>query len=473
MNGLSTNKKLGVFVLAMMNVAVVMSLRGIPMIAKTGLPMIFFLLFSVLVFLIPVSLISAELATGWYNKGGGVYQWVKEAFGDRCGFLAIWLQWMQNVIWFPTVLAFAAGALGYLFLQPTLVNSNVFTFFMIIIIYWVATLVNLRGLKLAGKVTTSLVIIGTIIPAILIIVLGVLWIAMGNPIEFLKTSHSIIPDFSNFGNISFLAGIVLLFAGMEVSAAHVREVRNPRKDYPKAILLSVLIIFVLFLIGSIALAAAVPADVINLDSGLMQGFKVLLNNFGIGILLPFIGLLVACGAVGGVIAWIAGPSKGVCHTAEFGDIPPIMSKRNKAGVQINLLIIQGLIVTALASLFLIIPSVNDAFFILTILTAVPYLIMYLMLFATGVKLRYSHPEVERAYKVPGGNAGMWLLSGVGTGGILFAIVFALFPPAQLPHFMSQGVYVALIIGVTAAIILAALIINYKKKPGWTVKTVED
>ena len=96
-----------------------------------------------------------------------------------------------------------------------------------------------------------------------------------------------------------------------------------------------------------------------------------------------------------------------------------------------------------------------------------------LLFATGVKLRYSHPEVERTYKVPGGNAGMWLLSGVGTGGILFAIVFALFPPAQLPHFMSQGVYVALIIGVTAAIIIAALILHLKKKPSWVVKSTED
>ena len=127
----SPKRSLNVFVLAMMNVAVIMSLRGLPMMAKEGLSMFFYLLFAGAVFLIPTSLVSAELATGW-PEGGGVYRWVKEAFGGRFGFIAIWLQWIQNVIWYPTVLAFAGGALAYLFLDPKLASSKIFTVIVIL-----------------------------------------------------------------------------------------------------------------------------------------------------------------------------------------------------------------------------------------------------------------------------------------------------------------------------------------------------
>ncbi|MBT4530502.1 MAG: amino acid permease, partial [Phycisphaerae bacterium] len=138
----------------MMNIAVVMSLRGLPMMAKEGLTMVFYLLFASILFLVPVSLVSAELATGW-PKNGGVYVWVKEAFGSKLGFTAIWLQWIQNVIWYPTVLAFAAGALAYLFLDPELANNKLFSVVVILVVYWGATLVNLRGVASAGWLTTA------------------------------------------------------------------------------------------------------------------------------------------------------------------------------------------------------------------------------------------------------------------------------------------------------------------------------
>ena len=108
----STKHKLGVFILAMLTFSVIASLRGLPSMAEYGLSSTFYYLLVAIVFFIPVSLISAELATGWPKKGG-IYLWVKEAFGQRWGFFAIWLQWIQNVVWYPTVLAFAAGALAF------------------------------------------------------------------------------------------------------------------------------------------------------------------------------------------------------------------------------------------------------------------------------------------------------------------------------------------------------------------------
>ncbi|MFC1548714.1 amino acid permease [Candidatus Omnitrophota bacterium] len=456
--------KLSVFILAMMNVAIIMNLRGLPMMAKEGLPMIFFLLFATLIFLLPTSLVSAELATGWPG-GGGVYRWVKEAFGARLGFMAIWIQWIQNLIWYPTILAFAAGAVSYLFLDPALASNKFFTVIVILCIYWGATFLNLRGMKTTGWLTTAGVIGGTILPGVLIILLGLVWWGKGNPLEFMKTSHSIFPDFSNFGNISFLAGVVLLFAGMEVSAVHALEVDNPKKNYPKAIFLAASIIVVIFTLSSLAIAAVIPAKSINLTIGIMQGFKDLLQLFGMDWLLPVIGGLIAFGAIGAVTPWIVGPSKGLLATAKEGDLPPFLAKTNANGMPSHILFVQGTIVTVVTLVYLLMPNVSSAFFLLTALTVILYLIMYILLFATAIKLRYSRPEVQRTYTVPGGNFGMWLVAGIGILGAIFAITVGFFPPTQLTV-GSPAFYVIFLVVGTVLFTAAPLIIHLFKRPEW-------
>jgi putative glutamate/gamma-aminobutyrate antiporter len=455
---------LSVFVLAMMNVAVVMSLRGLPMMAKEGLPMIFFLLFASLLFLVPVSLVSAELATGWPEEGG-VYRWVKEAFGSNWGFTAIWLQWIQNVIWYPTVLAFAAGALSYLFLDPALAGNKLFNVAVILIVYWGATFINFRGMKASGRLTTAGVLGGTIFPGVLIIVLGIIWVVSGKPIAFEATSHSILPDFGNFDSIAFLAGVVLLFAGMEVGAVHVRDLKNPKGQFPKAVFLAMFVIIIIFTLGSLAIASVMPQGEISLTAGIMQAFRDMLHMYGLDWLLPVLGFLAAFGAIGGVTAWIAGPSKGLLATAKNGDLPPFLQRVNKNGVQTHILWVQGIIVTAISLLYLLMPNVNSAFFLLTALTAILYLIMYVMLYLAAIALRYKRPDVPRTYKVPGGNAGMIIVAGLGMLAAIFAIAVGFFPPSQL-KVGSPAFYVMFLAIGTIIFVGAPLIIHKCKRPSW-------
>lgn len=460
--------KLGVFTLAMMNVAAVMSLRGIPMMAKEGLSMIFYLLFASLLFLVPVSLVAAELATGW-PKSGGVYRWVREAFGSELGFTAIWLQWIQNVIWYPTVLTFAAGSLSYLFLDPDLAGNKFFNLAVVLIVYWSATFAAFRGAKTSGKLTTLAVTGGTLIPGVLIIILGIIWLLTGNPLEFFASSgsqhNSFFPDLSNFDNVSFLAGIVLLFAGMEVGAVHVIDLKDPNKQFPKAVFLAMFIIIIIFSLGSLSIAAVIPEAKISLNSGIMQGFDDLLARFHIHWLLPVLGFLTAFGAVGGVLAWIAGPSKGLLATAKDGELPPFMSHTNSAGVQTNILYIQGIIVSLISLVYVVMPNVNSAFFLLTALTAILYLIMYILLYSSAIKLRYSHPEVERPYKIPGGKTGIWIAAGIGLLAVIFAFFIGFFPPAQLTV-GSPAFYAVFLISGVVVFVGAPIVINKLKKPGW-------
>ena len=114
-------------------------------------------------FLLPASLVAAELGGAFSKQGGGVYTWVKEAFGSRWGFTAIWLQWIQNVVWYPTVLAFAAGALAYLFMDPGLAEKGSYTGIVILVCYWGATFVTLAGTSIVSSVTKYGVLLGTVI----------------------------------------------------------------------------------------------------------------------------------------------------------------------------------------------------------------------------------------------------------------------------------------------------------------------
>lgn len=454
-------RSISFFSLAMLNVAVVMSLRGLPMMAKEGLFLVFFLLFAAFVFLIPTALISAELATGWPG-GGGVYRWVSEAFGNRVGFIAIWLQWIQNVIWYPTVLAFAAGALSYLFLDPSLASSKVFNIIVILVVYWGATFVNFKGIKASGLLSGLGVILGTIVPGIFIIALGIGWYISGKPLAFDMTK-GIIPDLSNFSTLSFLAGVVLLFAGMEVSAVHANEVKDPKKDYPKAIFLATLIILIIFSLGAFSIASVMPGDKILLTAGIMQAFRDFLRIYGLDFLLPLIGLLIAFGVIGGVAAWIVGPSKGLFATAKKGDLPPFLSRANKNGVPVNILVIQGLVVTFLSLLYLLMPTISSAFFLLTALTAILYLIMYILMYMSAIRLRYTKKNVERSYRLPFRNIGMWVVGGVGILGALFAILVGFFPPAQLTVGSPLFYVLFLIVGIVLNISIPYLMVSIKRR----------
>ena len=468
---MQSRKNLSVFTVCMMTVAAVVSLRGLPMLAKEGLSMIFYILFSTVLFLLPASLVAAELGGAFSGKGGGVYTWVKEAFGSRWGFVAIWLQWIQNVVWYPTVLAFAASALAYLFMKPDLASDGVFTGTVILVCYWGATFLTLAGSDVASSVTKYGALLGTVLPGILIIVLGLLWVDQGNPLQFLATSggsHAhprLFPHITGLGSVAFLAGIILLFAGVEVQAVHANEMEDPGKQYPASMFLAAIVIFFLFLFGSLAVAAAVPAEEISLTAGLMQAFQLLLGKFRLGFLTPVVGLLLAFGSIGSVMSWISGPSRGLLETAQQGELPPVMAKVNRKGVQSTILILQAVVVSLLAGLYFFMTDVSVAFFVLSAMTATLYLVMYILMYAAAIRLRLTRPDLPRSYRIPGGTPGMCAVAGLGLAGVVFSLVVGFFPPSNLPV-GNPAVYVGLVSGGLVVFVGMPLLIHALKKPEW-------
>lgn len=458
-------EKISPFTLAMITLALVVTLRGLPLLAKHGLSSIFFYGFSAIFFLLPISLIAAELATAWPQKGG-IFLWVSKAFGNKWGFVATFLQWIPVVIWYPTALSFIAASIAYLF-NPALANNKYYILSMVLSIYWGATLINFRGLKTSGFISTFCVIFGTMLPAFVIIIFGIIWLIKGNPSQITFSFKNVFPDFSDLQNLVFLAGALLLFGGMEISAVHVNDVENPRKGYPKAILLAVIVILSVSIFGTLSIATVVPAENISLVAGVLQAFSHFFEAFNLGFLLPIMALLISFGAMGQVLSMIIGPTKSILEAAKRKDLPPIFAKVNSHGIPVNILIAQGVIVTIFSFVFLMMPSVSSSFWILSVLVIQIYIIAYLLLFTAAIKLRYKFPDIKRPYKVPGKNFGMWTLALIGIIAATFVFFISFLPPSNLAT-GSKSFFIGFLLTGVLVMTLIPLII-YKIRNLWINK----
>lgn len=455
------SNKLGVFALAMINVAAVMSLRNLPSMAEYGYSLIFYIALGSLCFFIPSALVSAELASGW-QKEGGVFLWVKEAFGTKWGFVAIFMQWVENLPWFPAVLAFVASAIAYIFC-PELASNKWFVISIIWISIWGATFLNFRGMKLSAFLSSSGVISGTIIPGILIIILGVVHVISGKPMAINFSFNSLIPQLGNLNQLMLLAGMMMAISGMEMSAVHVTEVENPGKNYPLSILIASIIIIFITVAGSLAIAIVIPTKDLSLSAGVCQAFDELFKAHNMAWMTPIISFLLAYGALTMVVTWMAGPSKGVREVAKEGYLPKFWQKENKHGMPVGILIVQAVFSTILSLVVIVMPTVSGAFWIMSALAAQLYLVMYLFMFAAAIKLRYSQPDVERPYKIPGGKFGIWIVSGVAFIASIFVMIFGFIPTESVRDKGTGAMigYVAfLFIGVI--VFVAAPIIFYNR-----------
>ncbi len=458
-----SKKSITVFRLAMINLATIISIRNWPVIAEYGFSSVFYFLLAALIFFVPVSLISAELASTW-PKIGGIFAWVKEAFGEKLGFLSIWLLWIENALWYPIILSFVASTLAYLF-NPDLASNKVFIASFILIIFWGFTFINMLGMKASSWVSTVGVIVGTFIPAAIIIPLGIIWFAQGKSLEISFSAQSFFPKMNSINDLVFFSGVLLSLCGMEMPAVHARDVENPQRNYPKAIGLSAMLVLVLYVLGVLSIAMVVPQKEISLLAGSMQAFEVFLSSFGLKSWLPLIAVLVAFGGLSSISTWIAGPSKGLLAAAQHGAFPPIFRKTNAHGMPTVLLCTQASIVSLIGLLFIFMESVNKTFWVITAIVAQLYLIMYVIMFAAAIHLRYSRPLALRPFKVPGGLFGIWLVGSVGILGCLFAIIIGFYPPEQLG---SQKLipYVLSMLGGVILCCSVPFIIGLFKKESW-------
>lgn len=461
--------KLGVFTLAIMNVTAVVSLRGLPAEAIYGVSSAFYYLFAAIVFLIPTALVAAELAAMFQDKQGGVFRWVGEAYGKKIGFLAIFLQWVESTIWYPTVLTFGAVSLAFIGMNDAhdmaLASNRFYTLAVVLIIYWAATFISLKGMGWVGKVSKIGGLVGTIIPAGLLVLLAIIYLSTGGQSQ-MDFSGNFFPDLSHFDNLVLAASIFLFYAGMEMGGIHVKDVENPSKNYPKAVFIGSAITVLIFILGTFSLGIIIPEKDINLTQSLLVGFDNYFRYIHASWLGPVIAVALAFGVLAGVLTWVAGPSKGIYSVGKAGYLPPFFQKANSKGVQKNILYLQGGAVTVLSLLFVVMPSVQSFYQILSQLTVLLYLIMYLLMFSSAIYLRYILKKADRPFRIgKKGNGLMWFVGGLGFCGSLLAFVLSFIPPGQIEVGSNAVWYTVLFLG-CIIVVAAPFIIYARRKPSW-------
>ena len=462
--------ELGIFSVAMVSTAAVFSVRNLPSMAVEGWPLIFWYVLGTVLFLVPLALTAAELASTW-PRDGGVYDWVAEAFGERTGFMSVWSIVVLNLPWYPTVLAFVAVSLAYGF-DPALQDNRIFVAFVMIAIFWALTFVSLRGPVAAARFTAFGTLFGSLLPAAVLILAGIAWIAAGKHVALPPPTFARLLPAWDVARIPFVSSLLLAFAGLEVSGYYALAVRNPQRDYPKAMLLALLAIAGLSIFATLAIALAIPADRISLSGGVVQTFAAIFGAFGIGWAAPVLAVLTALGAIALMCAWLVGPLLSLSAAARHGQLPPVFRKLSAHQVPAAIILWQGAVVTIVAAAFALVPSVNQAYWILTAAVTALLAFYYLPIFAAVIRLRYTQPDAARPFRIPGGKAGVWIVAGTGFAATTFAVLVALQRPGTVTA-VSDGVYVAGLIALALVWMVPWLVFVVIRRAAWLTSARES
>ncbi|GAA0462818.1 amino acid transporter [Actinoplanes capillaceus] len=451
--------------LALMTTSSVASLRPSPTMAVYGLAAIFLYLVPAIVFLLPTALVSAELASGW---SGGVYNWVAEGISKPMGFLAVWCQFAQTIFYYPSLLAYVASTLAYVF-DPSLAANGVWTALVIVVCYWTGVGISAQGAKSVAGLAGAGLIIGTLIPGTLLVVLGAIFLGQGNPSAAPMDASHLLPAWAGISSLVLIVNNFLSYSGMEMNAVHVSSLRNPAREFPRTMLLATGLVLVILILPALAISWFIPSDELSLTAGVMQAFDTVFAQFGMQWMTPLVGVMLVAASLGGMLTWLAGPSKGLLLISrQEGYLPPFLQRMNKHGVQQNILVVQGAVTTVIALAYAFIPDVSSAYWIFSVITTQVYLIAYLLMFVAAMRLRRREPDHPRGYRAPL----LGTLCVVGFAASAAALAIGFVPSSQFGG-GSTALYVLVIaVGALGLGLLVPYLFYRMRKPGWRLPDPE-
>ena len=445
--------------LALLTVGSVGDLGSAPTMAVFGLASVALYVIPAVVFLVPAALVSAELASGWE---GGVYNWVGEGISPAMGFAAVWCQFAQTTFYYPAVLAYVASTLSYVF-APGLAHSGLYTTVVIIVLFWASVLVAARGMLAADKLASWGILIGTLIPGLLLVVLAGIYLLQGNHSVAPLNAHHVLPPWHGLTSVVLIVNGFFTYAGVEVNAVHVDDLRDPAREFPRAILLAVILILLIFIPPTLAISVAVPSEHISLTAGVMQAFRNLLDHFSVEFLEPVVAIGLVVASLSGLLDWLTGPSTGLVKIGrQRGYLPRYFQQVNANGVQLRILVAQGLLITAIGLLYAVVPTVSRAYWVFAALATEVYLIMYVLMFVAAIRLRRRQPGHPRGFRAPALTA----ICLVGVLASVAACIVGLFPPSQLGHASTPLYASALLAGVLLIGVLPPVLLYRLRRPEW-------
>lgn len=443
--------------MGLLSASAVINLTNVSAMAEYGLGSVVLYLIPALVFLLPAAFIAAELGSTW---PGGVFTWVHEALGEKWAFCAAWQQWVQNVIFYPLLLSFAAGNLAYV-VSPELARSGPFNGVFVLAGFGLCAAVAIRGVGHASRFSVWGVVLGLVFPTVLLTVLAAMYLLGGHASATpLEASH-FLPPWSGIGGLVLVVGNFLAYGGVEVSAVHVREMKDARHGYPKAMVLMALLATLIFVFSTLGVAVAVQSKDLDLSAGLIQAFETYLAVYGLKRVASVFALLFLLATLGTVLTWVLGPNHSLLLVGRKGLLPPFFQRTNVHGTPTALLATQTVLVALLALAFFVAKDVNQVYWALAAMTTQLYIPMYGLLFVSALKLRRTRPDVPRGYRAPA----LPLLAWVGIVSCTLAFIVGFVPPKQLQ--VKQPIaYVARLGGLVFTLAAVPFVLYARRKPAW-------
>ena len=377
-NSAASQSGLGVFSLAMISIIAVCNLRSLSFAAMLGPSLVGYYIIASMFFLLPIALITVSFSAH-FPANGGIYGWIKIAFGGQVGLLAVWLQWIYNLIWYPTQLIFITSLALSLFF-PELRASPWITFIVSLIFFSSFTALHFLGIHAASWSMNIAAIIGTLLP--LCFFSGITLQSMPQNIGQYIYNTQWLPAFDT-DHFVYLSGVTFGLMGIEICGFYAENVENPRYVYPRALSLAGVVIILGMILSSLAIVHSVAGQDLDILTAMVQTLDVFfsINHY---YLREVVGVLILIGSSATVFAWLLGPSKGIVAAAKDGSAPAFFAQENAYGAPVAVLKVQWIIffVLSFSHCFIQMDVLYLYFSVITTQLALMVYILFIMAFLT-------------------------------------------------------------------------------------------
>jgi glutamate:GABA antiporter len=454
----SNNKKKGTFglpLLIIINVIIVVNLSQlIPAAVTIGFSYLLFYMLGAILFFIPVSLAVAELSS-ISPEQGGMYNWVKMAFGRNMGLVAGVLQWLAASLFTIVFLTFALVSLAFT-IMPTseealnLASNQYYIIPFILVIYWSMTYLNTKGIKIVKILSIFGIITSILIPIILLIFLTVLYITSGFAAELNLSVNFFSQPMDNLVNLKIGISTFAFFLGIDLASNFSRNVDNPQKNYFYGTLLSAgFIVLLFFILCTFYIVVAKDAETNIIFIEVNRVLNLLINSSVCSKLLgKLFSFSLFVGSISYVFIYISLCCKGALFAIEDADNELWLDKKNEHDIPVRALVLQAVLVSFFCLAFVLQSNTELVCSMLGGFTISLVLVMYIIMFIGLIKIRFLTSDyLKRPYKLPFGKYGVLLISIVGILSSIFAIIVGLYLSLRMSweHYFVYIVFCSIVL----------------------------
>ncbi len=441
-------KTLGRTDIVLFTVSAILLLDTLTAAASIGASSVFWWIALGIVFFVPFAMICAEMGCT-YPEQGGIYAWIRDAFGSRWGSRASWFYWVNTTAWIPAIFILFAGVFRQLFFPDMSLGLQIT---MGVVLIWVAMALNIVTLNIGKWIPNVGAILKIVIFAALIggAILYTQQHGMANEI----TLETLTPNWSS--SAQYIPAIVYGMLGFELVSASSEEMKNPARDVPISIFISGAIIIVLYTAATIAVLAALPAGEIDLVEGLIATLHSFFGGTELGqIAVAALGIAALFTFFSNGVTWALGCNRAAAEAALEGELPKLFAIESRSrGTPIGAAIAMGVFASVTLILYGFLAESNgELFWDLFAFSAVIFLLPYLAMLAAYIRSRLVDVDRERPYALPAGRIVAIACAVICILTLTLSIVFFMYTP-------GEGIQWPVVFGAAALIGIGEVLIRY-------------